>query len=77
MLEKLGAAVVIVASFVGLWGIKMLNLPLLITIPLTIAGVIICLVGIVFLFSEGPIFPSTRLVKTAPQTGKIMKETAS
>jgi hypothetical protein len=77
MLEKLGAVVVIVASFVGLYGIKMLNLPIFITIPLVFAGVIICLVGIVFLFSEGPIFTATRQVKTAPQVGKALKETAS
>ena len=77
MLEKLGGAVAIVATFAALWGINMLNLSIFITVPLAFVGVIICLVGIVFLFSDGPIFTSARRVKTAPQVGKTMKGTAS
>lgn len=77
MVEKLGGAVAIVAIFAALWGIKMLNLSIFITAPLAFVGVIICLVGIVFLFSDGPIFTSARRVKTAPQVGKTMKGTAS
>jgi hypothetical protein len=77
MLEKLGAFVVIIGTFAALYGIKTLNLPIFITVPLVIVGVIICLVGIVFLFSEGPILTSARRVKTAPQVGKTPKGTAS
>jgi hypothetical protein len=77
MLEKLGAAVVIVGTFAALYGIKTLNLPIFITVPLVIVGVIICLVGIVFLFSEGPILTSAWRVKATSRVGKTMKETAS
>ncbi|MHB9098726.1 MAG: hypothetical protein ACYC5X_13000 [Syntrophales bacterium] len=77
MLEKLGAVVVIVGTFMALWVIKTLNLPVFITVPLAFVCTIICLVGIVFLFSEGPILTSSRRVKMVPQVGKTMKETAS
>lgn len=77
MLEKLGAVVVIVGTFTALWVIKTLNLPVFITIPLAFVGAIICLVGIVFLFSEGPILKSSRRVKVVPQTAKAVKETVS
>jgi hypothetical protein len=55
----------------------MLNLPVFITALFAFVGTIICLVGIVFLFSEGMILTSARRVKTAPRVGKTMKETAS
>ena len=77
MLEKLGAAVVIVGTFTALWGIKTLNLPVFIIVLLAFVCTIVCLVGIVFLFSEGPILTSSRRVKMVPHTGKTMKETAS
>jgi hypothetical protein len=77
MLEKLGGFVAIVATFAALWGIKMLNLPVFITALFAFVGTIICLVGIVFLFSEGTILTSARRVKTAPRVGKTMKATAS
>ena len=77
MLEKLGAVVVIVGTFMALWGIRTLNLPIFFTVLLAFVCTIICLVGIVFLFSEGPILTSSRRVKTAPKVGKAMKETAS
>ncbi len=77
MVEKVGAAVTIIGTIAALWGIKMLNLPVFITALFAFVGTIICLVGIVFLFSDGPIFTSARRVKTAPQVGKTMKETAS
>jgi len=77
MVEKVGSAVTIIGTIAALWGIKMLNLSVFITAPLAFVGVIICLVGIVFLFSEGPILTSSRRVKTAPQVGKTMKGTAS
>jgi hypothetical protein len=77
MLEKLGAVVVIVGTFAALYGLKTLNLPVFITVPIVIVAVIICLVGIVFLFSEGPILTSARQAKSIPQVGESAKGTAS
>ena len=78
MLEKVGAAVTIIGTFVALWAIKMMDLPIFIEIPLVIVAVIICLVGIVFLFSEGLILTSDRRKTwSIPQVGKTSKETAS
>lgn len=68
MLEKLGAIVVIVGAFTGLWGIKTWNLPMFITVPLAFVCTIICLVGIVFLFAEGRIFTKDHRVKTASKS---------
>ncbi|MDO9228274.1 MAG: hypothetical protein Q7U03_01790 [Syntrophales bacterium] len=78
MVEKLGAAVVIVATVAALGVIKMLNLPVFVTALFAFVGVIICLVGIVFVFSEGTILTSARRqAKSIPQVGKTLKETAS
>jgi len=74
MLEKVGAAVTIGGTFLALWVIQMTNLPLFIAIPLVFVAVIICLVGIVFLFSEGPIFTSTSRVKTDSQVGETLED---
>lgn len=77
MLEKLGGAVAMVVSIAAMAGLKMLNLPVFITAFLVFVCVMIYLVGIVFVFSEGTILTSARRVKTAPQVGKTLKETAS
>jgi hypothetical protein len=77
MLEKLAAAVTIAGTFVALCVIKMMDLPIFITVPLSIVAVIICLIGIVFLFAEGTILPSARRVEKAPKAGETLKETAS
>ena len=77
MLEKLGGVVAMVASMAAMAGLSRLNLPVFINIPLVFVGVMIYLGGVVFLFSEGPIFTSAHRVKTAPRAGKTMKETAS
>jgi ABC-type long-subunit fatty acid transport system fused permease/ATPase subunit len=63
MLEKVGAAVTIIVSFVALWTIQMMDLPIFLAIPLVFAAVIICLVGIVFLFAEGSILKEHRRQK--------------
>jgi hypothetical protein len=55
----------------------MMDLPIFITVPLSIVAVIICLIGIVFLFAEGTILPSARRVEKAPKAGETLKETAS
>lgn len=78
MLEKLGAAVTIIVSFVALWTIQMMDLPIFISIPLVFVAVIICLVGIVFLFSEGPVLTSARRKTwSIPQAGQTSKVTTS
>jgi len=77
MLEKLGGVVAIVASMAAMAGLSRLNLPIFINIPLVFVCVMIYLGGVVFLFSEGPIFTSARRVKMAPQVGKTLQETAS
>lgn len=78
MLEKLGGVVAIVVTFAALWGIKMLNLSVFITAFFAFVGVIICLVGIVFVCSEGTILTSARRqAKSIPQVGKTTKVTAS
>ena len=76
MLEKVGAAVTIIGTFVALWAIQMMDLPLFIAVPLVIVVVIICLVGIVFLFAEGTILTSAHRDKAALPVGKTMRGTA-
>ena len=76
MLEKLAAAVTIAGTFVALCAIKMMDLPIFITVPLAIVAVIICLVGIVFLFAEGTILTSARRVEKAPIAEETLGETA-
>ncbi len=77
MVEKVAAAVTIAGTFVAMWAIKMMDLPIFITVPLVIVAVIICLIGIVFLFAEGTILPSARRVEKAPKAGETLEETAS
>jgi hypothetical protein len=69
MLEKVGAAVTIIGTFVALWAIQMMDLLLFIAVPLVIVAVIICLVGIVFLFAEGTILTRDRGGKRTPKVG--------
>jgi len=74
MLEKVCAAATIIVTFVALWAIKTMDLPIFIGIPLVFVAVIICLVGIVFLFSEGPVLKSTRRVKTDSRAGETQED---
>ena len=77
MLEKVAGAVTIAGTFVAVWVIKMMDLPIFITVPLIFVDVIICIIGIVFLCSEGTILPSARRVEKAPKAGETLKEKAS
>ena len=78
MLEKLGGVDAMVASVAAMAGLSRLNLPIFINIPLVFVCVMIYLGGVVFLFSEGPIFTSARRqAKSIPQVGKTSKGTAS
>ena len=67
MLEKLGGLVTIVVGAVGLVLTSVFKPPLFVQIIGALAGSVICLIGIVFLFAEGRIFTKDRRVKTAPK----------
>jgi len=55
MLEKLVGFVVIIASIASLTGIKMLELPGVLTVVLAVGAVALYLGGIVVLFAEEPL----------------------
>jgi hypothetical protein len=67
MLEKLGGFVTIVVGATGLVLTSVFKPPLFVQIIGALAGSVICLIGIVFLFAEGRIFTKDRRVKTAPK----------
>jgi hypothetical protein len=76
MLEKVCAAITIIVTFVALWAIKMMDLPMFIAIPVVFVAVIACLVGIVFLFAEGRILTSARRAKAVPDAEDSLDEAA-
>jgi hypothetical protein len=67
MWEKLGGAATIVVAITVLSLISIFNPPTFIQIILALAGAIVCLVGVVFVFAEGPILTKDRKVKKAPK----------
>ena len=69
MLEKLGGFVTIVVGATGLVLTSVFKPPLFVQIIGALAGSVICLIGIVFLFAEGRIFTKDRRVKKAPKVG--------
>jgi hypothetical protein len=69
MLEKLGGFLTIVIAVTGLSLISVYEPPTWIQIICAFAGSIVCLIGVVFLFAEGQIFPKDRKVKKAPEAG--------
>ncbi|TSA45168.1 MAG: hypothetical protein D4R56_05955 [Deltaproteobacteria bacterium] len=76
MLEKLLGAVIIIVAFVVLWLISAFQPPIFVQIICAFAGAIVCLIGIVIVFSEGPVFfTAARRVKTSPQVGETAKGT--
>ena len=66
MLEKLGGAAAIAIAIAGLSLISIFEPPTFVQIILALAGAFVCLVGVVFLFSEGQILTKDRRVKKAP-----------
>jgi hypothetical protein len=54
-LEKLGGLVTIIAAGAALYLISDLKPPIFVQIICAFAGSVLCLIGIVFLFAEGPI----------------------
>ena len=56
MLEKLGGLFAIILAVTGLALISIFEPPTFVQIICAFVGSVICLIGVVFLFSEGPIF---------------------
>ena len=54
----------------------MMDLPIFIAIPIVLVVVIVCLVGIVFLFAEGRILTSARRAKAVPDAEGSLDEAA-
>jgi hypothetical protein len=68
MLEKLGGLVTIIVAVAALGLISYFNPPIFVQIICAFAGSIVCLIGVVFLFSEGQILTKDFKVKKAPQS---------
>jgi len=69
MWEKLGGLATIVVAVTVLYLISVYRPPTFVQIICALAGSIICLVGVVFMFSEGQILTKDRRVKKAPKVG--------
>jgi hypothetical protein len=69
MLEKLGGFFTIVIAITGLALVSSYQPPIWMQIVLALAGSIVCLIGVVFMFAEGQIFAKDRKGKTAPKVG--------
>jgi hypothetical protein len=67
MLEKLGGLVTIVVAVAVLYLVSVFQPPIFVQIICAFAGSIVCLIGVVFLFSEGQILTKDFKVKKAPQ----------
>jgi hypothetical protein len=63
MLEKLGGLVTIVVAVAALGLISYFNPPTFVQIICAFVGSIVCLIGIVFLFSEGQILKKDKASK--------------
>lgn len=69
MLEKLGGFVTIVVAVAALCLISIFEPPTFVQIICAFVGSIVCLIGIVFLFSEGQILTKNFRAKKAPKVG--------
>jgi len=67
MWEKLGGLATIVVAVTGLALISVFRPPTFVQIICALVGSFVCLIGIVFLFSEGQILTKNRKVKKAPK----------
>ena len=68
MLEKLGGFATIVVAVTGLALISVFQPPTFVQIICALVGSVVCLIGVVFCFSEGQILEDRR-VKKAPKAG--------
>lgn len=69
MLEKLGGLATIAVAAAGLFLISIFEPPVFVQIICALAGSIVCLIGVVFCFSEGQILTKAPRGKTAPKVG--------
>jgi archaellum biogenesis protein FlaJ (TadC family) len=69
MLEKLGGLAAIVVAVAVLYFVSVFKPPTFIQILCALAGSIICLIGVVFLFAEGRILTKDRRIKKASKVG--------
>ena len=69
MWEKLGGLATMTVAITVLCLISVFEPPVYIQILCGLGGSIVCLFGIVFLFSEGQILTKERKVKKAPKVG--------
>ena len=69
MWEKLGGVALIVIAVTVLYLISVFRPPTFVQIICALAGSIICLIGVVFLFAEGQILTKNRRVKKTPKVG--------
>jgi len=69
MWEKLGGVATIGVAVTVLYLISVFRPPTFVQIICALAGSIICLIGVVFLFAEGQILKKDRRVKKAPKVG--------
>jgi hypothetical protein len=66
MLEKLGGLATIVIAITALCLISVYDPPTFVQIICALVGSVVCLLGIVFLFSEGQILTKDFRIKKAP-----------
>jgi hypothetical protein len=69
MLEKLGGFVTIVVAVAALCLISIFEPPTFVQIICALVGSFVCLVGVVFLFSEGQILTKDFRAKKTPKAG--------
>ena len=69
MLEKLGGFVTIVVAVAALCLISIFEPPTFVQIICAFVGSVVCLIGVVFLFSEGQILTKDFRIKKAPKVG--------
>ncbi|HBB16088.1 MAG TPA: hypothetical protein DCZ97_03470 [Syntrophus sp. (in: bacteria)] len=69
MLEKLGGLVTIVIAVTGLALISVFEPPTFVQIVCALAGSVVCLIGVVIAFAEGPIFTKDHRIKAASKVG--------
>ena len=69
MWEKLGGVATIVVAVTVLYLTSVFRPPTFIQIICALAGSIICLIGVVFLFAEGQILTKDRRGKKSPKVG--------
>jgi hypothetical protein len=67
MLEKVGGFFTIVIAIAGLALISVFQPPTWMQIVLALVGSFVCLIGVVFMFSEGQVFEKGSRAKTPPK----------